>query len=336
MKKSGANTDSVTTKEKSFGKYILFGIIILLIFLSYQIVKPYLIVLISSFILAYLSKPVFNFLRPKLGKSIAATLCLLLILAILIIPATLIVTTLAKQASAIVKNTDLMGVVNTITSLPILDQINFNWASGVDRVGLLIFSLVGTVASQLPSMLLSGLVFLFAFFYILVGWDSVTKQVKRFIPFKNKEGISKDISQATHGIVFGYLLIAILDFVVSAIGLYFAGIKFYLLLSFLVAILVFIPGLGPSIVNVPLLAYFALVGNWYSFIIVLITWAIIALFIETFLVTRVLAGRAKIHPLIMLIGILGGTALFGIFGFIIGPLILVYTIELVEELSEQN
>lgn len=334
--KKRVSKSSIDSKGKKFGKYILFGVILLLIFLSYQIIKPYLIVLISSFILAYLVKPIFNFLTSKLNKSISATICLLLVLAVLIIPTTLIISTLANQASDVVKNADISSVIDKLVSLPILNEINFDWASGIDRVGLFIFSLVGTVASQLPSMLLSGLVFLFSFFYILVGWDSITAQAQRFIPFKNKEGISKDISQATKGIVFGYLLIAILDFVISAIGLYLAGIKFYLLLSFLVAILVFIPGLGPSIVNIPLLAYFSIVGNWYAFVIVLITWAIIALFIETFLVSKVLAGQAKIHPLVMLIGILGGTALFGIFGFIIGPLILVYTIELIEELANNN
>lgn len=327
---------SVTKEEKSFGKYILLGIIVLLIFLSYQIIKPYLIVLISSFILAYLCKPLFNFLKKRFGDSISAIICLILILTIIIVPATVAVTTLASQASNTIKNTNVMEVIDQLTSLPLIDKINFDWEKGVDQVGMIIFSLVGTIASGLPSMLLSALVFLFSFFYILVGWDSIVKQVKRFIPFKDKERVTHEINLATHGLVFGYLLIAIIDFVVSAIGFYFAGVKFYLLLSFLVAILVFIPGLGPSLVNVPLLVYYGLMNNWVSFGIILITWIIIAVAIETFLVSKVLAGRAKIHPLIMVIGILGGTALFGIFGFIIGPLILVYTIRLVKELIRKD
>jgi predicted PurR-regulated permease PerM len=223
-----------------------------------------------------------------------------------------------------------MDVINRVTSLPIINEINFNWASGVDKLGLLIFSLVGTVATILPSLLLSILVFLFSFFYILVGWDSLTKQIKNFIPFKDKEKITREINFSTHGIIFGYFLIAILDFIVATIGFYIAGVNFYLLLSFIVAIFVFIPGLGPSLVSVPLLVYYALESNWYGFVVILITWAIIALFLETFLASKLLAGKARIHPLIMLIGILGGTAIFGIFGFIIGPLILVYTIRLVE------
>jgi len=41
--------------------------------------------------------------------------------------------------------------------------------------------------------------------------------------------------------------------------------------------------------------------------------------------------KAKINPLIMLVGIIGGISIFGVFGFIIGPLILTYTLKLINE-----
>jgi predicted PurR-regulated permease PerM len=63
-----------------------------------------------------------------------------------------------------------------------------------------------------------------------------------------------------------------------------------------------------------------------------LTWLIVSFFVETFIATKVLSGQSRIHPLVMLLGIIGGTTLFGLFGFIIGPLILVYTIRLVKEL----
>jgi predicted PurR-regulated permease PerM len=335
MKKK-VSEESINKTERGFGKYILLAIIVLLIFLSYQIIEPYLIVLITSFVLAYLCKPVFIFLKKRVGASISAIICLIFILLVLILPAALLITNLASQASNAVKNTDVMEIVNQVTTLPFINQINFDWGSGVDRVGLFIFSLVGTIATKLPALLLSSLVFLFSFFYILVGWDSLTRQIKKFIPFEDKSKVTQDIDKATHGIIFGYLFVAILDFVVAATGFYLAGVKFYLLLAFLVAVFVFIPGLGPSLVCVPLLAYFVLVSNWYSVIITLIVWSILALLIETFIAAKILAGKTRIHPLIMLVGILGGTVIFGIFGFIIGPLILVYTIRLVKAMVAKN
>lgn len=328
--------EEVVTSERNFGKYILLAVIVLLIFISYQIVRPYLIVLISSFVLAYLCRPPFKFIKKRFGNSISAITCLILVILIFLGPLAFIFNILANQASNTIKNTEVMSVVNELTSLPFVNELNINWESVVNRVGLYVFSLVEDIASALPAMLLSGLVFIFSFFYILTGWDFIVKQLKNFIPFKNKDRIIQEINSATHGIVFGYLFIAILDFSISAIGLYLAGVKFYLLLSFLVAIFVFVPGLGPSLVNIPLLVYYALASNWYSFGIILVTWAVVSIVIEIFFVSKILAGRARIHPLIMLIGILGGTTLFGIFGFIIGPLILVYTIRIIRELVRKN
>jgi len=63
---------------------------------------------------------------------------------------------------------------------------------------------------------------------------------------------------------------------------------------------------------------------------VVITGLIISIFIENFVFAQVVGRQAKIHPLIVLIGVFGGVPLFGIFGFIIGPLLLVYTINLIE------
>lgn len=335
MKKK-ESINALTKDERSFRRYILLGIVLILIFLSYRIIEPYIIVLISSFILVYLARPLFNFFKPKFGPGLSAFICLILTLLVLILPTALVITTLANQATSVLEITDLTSVIDKVTSIPILNKINFNWDNAVEKLSEFIFSLVGNILGKIPGLLVSGLIFLFSFFYILVGWSSLTKQIKKFIPFKEKDRITNEINRATHGIIFGYLLVAILDFVVSAIGLYFAGMSYYLLLSFLVAILVFVPGLGPSVVNLPLLVYFALIGNWYSFFIVLATWAFISIVIETFLASKVLSGRSRIHPMIMLLGILGGTTLFGLFGFIIGPLILVYTLRLVKELISKN
>ena len=60
----------------------------------------------------------------------------------------------------------------------------------------------------------------------------------------------------------------------------------------------------------------------------------LSIFIETYLLNHIVEEKAKINPIIRIIGVLGGVPLFGIFGFIIGPLILVYTIKILEEAIE--
>jgi predicted PurR-regulated permease PerM len=173
---------------------------------------------------------------------------------------------------------------------------------------------------------------LFAAYYSFINWDSLVKLVSRFIPFDKKTSVIKEIKNSTDGIIHGYLLLALIEFVVSAAGFYLSGVQYYLLLSFIIAILVFIPGLGAIAVIIPMLIYYFVLGNWYSFIGVLITGIIVSFFIEIILSAKLLSEDSAVHPMIMLLGILGGTAVFGLFGFIIGPLVLVYTLKILKDL----
>ena len=64
--------------------------------------------------------------------------------------------------------------------------------------------------------------------------------------------------------------------------------------------------------------------------------AILSYFFDAILRFNIIGKKTKINPLIMLIGILGGIYVFGVFGFVIGPLILVYTLKIVQEFIEKN
>ena len=102
----------------------------------------------------------------------------------------------------------------------------------------------------------------------------------------------------------------------------FRGIIFFL---------AFIPGLGPTIVWAPMAIYYLIVKDYSTMIGVIITGLVLSSFIDTIFRSKILGKRTNLNPFIMLIGILGGIAVFGIFGFIVGPIILIYTIKLLEE-----
>jgi predicted PurR-regulated permease PerM len=93
----------------------------------------------------------------------------------------------------------------------------------------------------------------------------------------------------------------------------------------------FIPGIGPAMIWVPTFIIQLISGEYFSAITILITGLVISIVIETLLFSKILGDKASIHPLMILIGILGGIPLFGIFGFIIGPLVLAYTVKILEQ-----
>jgi predicted PurR-regulated permease PerM len=318
--------------ERGFGKYILLGIIIILVLLSYKIIAPYLLVLIYAFIFAYLVKPVYIFLNKRVPSFIASTVCILIIVFIILIPLILIITNVSMQAYTSLDSGTANSIVEKISSNELVAKLNLDFTKLTDNAIDVFISLLGSAASLIPSLLISAVIFLFALFYILIDWDRVVRFLSRFIPFDKKEKIVEDIARSTRGIIHGYLLIALIEFVISAIGFYLSGVQYYFLLAFVISILVFIPGLGAVAVILPMLVYYGIAANWFSFVGVLITGLVVGIYVEMILTAKILSGETRIHPMIMLLGIIGGTTVFGIFGFIIGPMVLVYTIKILKGL----
>lgn len=323
--------------QHSRAKAVLFWTVLaLLVVLSFFILRPFIIPLVSAFVLSYLAMPIYDRIKRASNSHIAAILTIILLLGIVIIPISLVVSSLAVQAQAAIAASDLGTIADKIRNLAILDTLNIDIEKLRESILGIMVSAIGKTLASLPSIVLSILITILATYYMLLKRDAIVKTVKDFIPFSNKEKLSTEIASATRHIMYGYFFIAFLEFIVASIGFYFAGISNYLILASLLAMLAFVPGLGPGIVWVPTFLIQIFSGNYGAAVIVLAMGLIISILIETFLLTKMVGDKASIHPLIMLIGILGGVPLFGIFGFIIGPIVLAYTIKILEQTLGKN
>ncbi len=321
--------------HKDLGKYVLIGIIALFLFLAYKVIASYLIVLISAFILAYLARPAYLLLNKKMGEGFSAFICVLLIILVFVVPIVIVATQVGLQAYDFVQDGGVQLISEKVSSFGLLDKFNLNLESLMNKFLSFIFSVLTDFAKQIPGLVLSLLILLFSIYYMLLSWDYVADKLKRLLPFSNRDKVADDINHSTKGIIFGYLLIALIDFLVASVGFYFLGIKLYLLFAFLIALLAFIPGAGPGVIWVPTAIYYFAIGEVFTSLGVLALGLFMGIVIETYLMTRLLGKTSKVHPLIMLLGIVGGTGLFGLFGFIIGPLILLYTLKIIDGVIDQ-
>ncbi len=315
--------------KKKLSKYIFWIIILFLVVLSFYILKPYLIPLISAFILSYLSLPLYKKLSKRISPSLSATICIILVIIIFIIPLGTIAGGITKQASSALNEQSFSSISDKISSFPLTKNIDLNTLT--EKSLGLITSLIQTALSYIPTLVISLLVIFFGMFYILTGWDKLTKNLKNYLPFDDKEQISIEISNITKSLVYGTILIGIIEFIIAAIGFWISGVSSYLVLSAIVFFFAFIPGLGPTIVWVPMVVYYIFTKDYPTLIGVIITGLVLSGPIDTFLRAKILGGKTNLNPVLMLVGIMGGISLFGIFGFIIGPLVLIYTMKLIEE-----
>ncbi len=323
-------------KEHSLKKYLFLAIIILLIVISYFIIKPFLIAVISAFILAFLIKPIYTKLCKTLNRSLSALISVVITLAIIIIPLLLIIQKLLKQISDTISIGAIKLYVTQFFSLPILQNIPINHETLASQIASIVLSFTKSALIQIPKLVFIILITILGIYYILKNWDELSQILQKYIPFENKKEISKEIGEATKKIIFGYLLIALLELIIASIGFKIFGVQNFLLLGLLIGILAFIPGLGPMVIWLPLSLFHLVSQNYITSIGVLIIGLIVGLGIDGILSPKLIGKRSNIHPFVMLIGILGGVSLFGLFGFIIGPLILVYTLKLLEEAMKQS
>lgn len=320
--------------KKTVTKYMFWTIIVLLVIISYFIIKQYVVSLITAFILAYLVKPVYDKINKKVDKNISAILSIILIIIVIILPIIMIIGSVVKQASESLNESELKTIIQSLSENPLVQKLDLELLT--NKIISLLISLLTSNLTFLPALILSIFIMLFGTYYILINWVTLSSALKNYIPFKNKDKVSKEIGKVTDNLVYGVILIALIEFVVAGLGFYFSGVKYFLLLAALLALTAFIPGIGPAFVWIILAIYNIFMTNYYSAAGIIITGLIISIYIDTILRYKILATRAKINPIIMLIGVLGGVPLFGFFGFIIGPLILVYTIKLLQEGIKQD
>lgn len=311
-------------------KYVFIALVVLLFTIAYFIVKPYLVVLLSAFVLAFLLKPVHRFFGKKIGDRSAAGVCMLLFILIVILPMGVVFGMLANEAYSYANKDTFEQTVNAVLGKAgvelnpeILDRINTEVLNFIIR-------LVTPMLSNALSFFVKIAIMFFALYFVLVKWDGLASELEKFVPFKDKKKKVRELSSVTKEIVFGTLLLGAIEFVVAYAGFYILGVKGALLLASLIFFAAFIPGLGPSVVWAPLAIYFGVIGNYFGLIGAVILGAVLSFGMDLLLRAVMVGRKNKINPLIMLLGVLGGISLFGIFGFVIGPLILIYAIKFLE------
>lgn len=130
------------------------------------------------------------------------------------------------------------------------------------------------------------------------------------------------LEMAINSIIRGTLTIALIQGVLTGIGLTIFGIPSPTLWGSIAAVGALIPGVGTAIVLTPAILFLFLTGKTFA-AIGLLVWGIVAVgLIDNFL-GPVLVGRGvRIHPFFVLFAVIGGIGFFGPVGFLLGPLVL--------------
>ena len=169
------------------------------------------------------------------------------------------------------------------------------------------------------------------FFFVLRDKEKLIDYIKSLLPYSKE--VENKIFHYTKGITFsvlyGQVVVGILQGVLVGIAFFVFGVSNALLLTLLATLAGIFPIIGTAIVWIPVVIFLFLAGDSFSATGVIIV-GLISSNIDNILRPMIVSKRVNISSAVIMIGMIGGFFLFGILGFILGPLILAYLLIILE------
>jgi len=308
------------------------------------ILLPFYSAILWALIIAVLFMPVYRWLLPRLRQrpNAAAGMVMLLVLVVVVLPFALVTASLGREASFVYQRIET-GEWNPAHYLRGLFDAMPTWLTQLlERAGVADFDnlqrqVTKAIAqgSQLIATQAFGIgadtfgfvtslgVALYLAFFLVRDGDKLARIARVALPvppqFKGElVGKFMDVVRAT---VKGSLLVAAIQGMLGGLAFWFLDIKGALLWAVVMAFLSLLPMIGAALVWIPVAAFFALTGQpWQS--MALVAYGIFVIGLADNLLRPMLVGKdAGMPDYVVMITTLGGMAVFGINGFVIGPTI---------------
>jgi len=315
--------------------------------ISTFILLPFLVPVFFAAVIAVVLHPLKKFMaiRLKIMPSVASLLTLLFAILIIGIPLTIFGFIIAGEANDVFQiltqgGPELSSPILFIESFvqkvfPSLgSDFNSFLKTGIDWV----LKHFGRLFSQIFGALFNVLLSLIALFYFLRDGEKIINGAERYLPFKDGQVqlLSSKLKGGIKAVVNGALIVSLTQGVMATIGFAIFDIPNPALWGGVAFFTSFIPGFGTALVIAPLTAFLFITGNTGSALGLLI-WGVTAVGLIDNILGPILIGKnAKLHPLLVLLSVLGGLKMFGFAGFLLGPIILSFLFATLSIYSEAH
>ena len=329
---------------------MLFFLVLILGYLTYQILNPFLSSISWAIVLSIIFYPVYAFLLKYIKlPSLASFLTLLIIVLVIFGPFSYLSYLLKQEADALIEYAKA-GHLDTIEKLMMHPTIRrmlgcissmFNITikelqdivlKAISHVGKESAGIIKTGLGNVASVIFNFLFMFLSIFFLLEDGTKFINKLGDYMPFsKNeKERLIKQVKDIIISTIYGGVTVAIFQGTVGGIAFYFLGIHSPVLWGISMFITSFVPMLGTFIVWGPAAAYLFFNGFYMKAFILILVGVFVISMIDNILRPIIIKGKMKMPILAIFFSILGGTKLFGMIGFIMGPLVLALFISVVE------
>ncbi|WP_457422116.1 AI-2E family transporter [Roseateles sp. P5_E7] len=280
--------------------------------------------------------------RWKQRRTLAALATLLLVVLMVVLPLTLLTGMLVKEGAALYQRVQsgetnfVLYFEKVVAVLPgwLHDLLEHFGLTDVNELQTRISDAIGrgsqAIATYVYSMGQNALDFVVGFFvmlylafFLLRDGVSLSRRIRNAVPLapEHRRQLATKFITVIRATVKGNILVAAVQGALGGLAFWFFGIKGALLWAVLMGFLSLLPAIGAALIWLPVALYFLVTGAiWQG--LTLIAYGVVVIGLVDNVLRPILVGKdIQMPDYLVLISTIGGMAVFGISGFVIGPVI---------------
>lgn len=328
-----------------------------LLFLSWLLFKPFVIFMVTGLFVAILAMPIDRRWERVFGNRLGAVFTMITLMLIILLPLVGLGFALANDARALAE--DLQGggaqeFVDTALGSPVVqrslqyiypenttEERNATVQRNLEELEVeavdWLRDFSTSMLQKLPDFFIALVVILFVVYYVLTDGERLVWYLRRAAPLPASQ-VDHLLGEAHNGLraVFvGQILTSLIQGGLGGIGFLIAGLPGAIVWASVMAVLSLLPVVGAFLVWVPAAAFLLARGDIGHGVFLIIWGVVVVSQVDNVIRPKLIGDRANIHPLFVLIGVLGGVAAFGFIGLFLGPLIVGVTISMLRVWEDQ-
>lgn len=213
-----------------------------------------------------------------------------------------------------------------------------------DAVQRVSVSVAGGLAQSLPNVLtqtagvaLDIAVFFLSVVTLLARGPDLLRWIGRISPLEPRyqQRLLEVFASFARNVVLAGLVCGVLQGLVAMLGYWLADLERPFVFGVLTGVLTYVPFVGTALVWIPLVTQLILAGSYGKAVFVLIWSVAITASVDNVVRPLIVRGQSGIHPLAILLGVLGGLQWLGIVGVLIGPVLIAMLVTLLTIYTEE-
>jgi len=337
-----AATSPKTTTSSQLTTVLSYGAILLLGYLVFLIVAPFLVPLAWSAVLAIFFYPLHGKLLQKMKPTAAAMTSTLGVTFLLIVPAIVVLIFTAREAlDATARLQTQLAVHGQGPSEGLIvsgeewirTRLPESWRAmnvsdplqqGAERIATFLGTAFGSLLKNLVTFFVDLFILIFALFFMFRDGDTIVRGLKHLLPFD--EDIQTDMLEESKELIFASvavgLLVAVIQGLLGGASFALTGMRSPVFWGVLIAFFSLVPLVGSALIWGPAALWLGFNGHWGKALLVVAICGGVSTLADNIVRPLLLRNRTRLNELLLFIGVLGGLGAFGLLGLVVGPTIV--------------